>query len=146
MTYSNASQNCIRGTTLASAWISGEMRKTFLSLVAALMASALIAGCGTMQARVGTKPDIQRLNQSLQIGSSTEQDVRSALGLPDGQGRSMLPWQTAPRTVWTYYYEEGVINTSGGNSDDRRLMLFVFLNNNMFDGYMWFSSLSPPPR
>jgi len=57
----------------------------------------------------------------------------------------MLPWQSSPRTVWTYYYEEGVIDLGGATSDDRRIFLFVFLDQGRFDGYLWFSSLKAAP-
>lgn len=117
----------------------------FLTAVLVMVAPVLLTGCGTIQVRAGKKPDISVLQGSLQVGKSTQQDVRAALGDPDGQGRSMLPWQDSPRSVWTYYYEEGVLDLGGGNSDDRRIYLFVYFNGDRFDGYMWFSSLKPSP-
>ena len=124
--------------------------RPFLSRIAKTLACALVAigalaGCGAIQVRAGAKPDVALLQQSLRVGESGEQEVRSALGNPDGRGRSMLPWQSSPRTVWTYYYEEGVIDLGGATSDDRRIFLFVFLDQGRFDGYLWFSSLKAAP-
>lgn len=116
----------------------------FLTMLLVMMvASVLLTGCGAMQVRAGKKPDISVLQKTLQVGKSTQQDVRVALGNPSGQGRSMLPWQGSPRTLWSYYYEEGVIDLGGANSDDRRIFLFLFFDDDRFDGYMWFSSLNP---
>jgi len=112
-------------------------------LVVAMLVSGLLAGCGPMAVRVGKKPDVMSLSNSLHAGQSTQQDVVSALGVPDGRGRSMMPWQTTPRVVWTYYYEEGEVSLGGGDSDDRRIFLFVFFKDDRFDGYLWFSSLKP---
>lgn len=117
-------------------------------LIAALLVlpiSFMLASCGSVQVRAGKKPDVGLLQTALHAGKSGEQDVRAVLGNPDGRGRSMLPWQSSPRTVWTYYYEEGVIDLGGAGSDDRRIFLFVFLDEGRFDGYLWFSSLKPSP-
>jgi hypothetical protein len=61
--------------------------------------------------------------------------VEQTLGLPGGKGQSQLPFQDTMTDLWTYYYEEGTMQ------DDRRTFLFVFLNEGVFDGYMWFGSL-----
>ena len=37
--------------------------------------------------------------------------------------------------MWSYYYEVGTL------SDDRRTFLFVYFDDGVLDGYMWFSSL-----
>ncbi len=117
----------------------------FLITAIIIVASVSLTGCGAIQFRAGTKPDVSILQKSLQVGKSTQDNVRAMLGSPQGQGRSMLPWQSSPRTVWTYYYEEGVLDLSGGNGDDRRIYLFVYFAGDRFDGYMWFSSLKPSP-
>lgn len=122
-----------------------RMIRMFFAATLVVLVSMLLTGCGAMQVRAGKKPDVNVLTKSLEVGKSTQQAVQAALGNPDGRGRSMLPWQSAPRTVWTYYYEEGVIDLGGANSDDRRIFLFVFLDGDRFDGYMWFSSLKAAP-
>lgn len=117
-------------------------------LIAALFVLPILfvlSSCGSVQVRAGKKPDIALLQKTLHVGRAREQDVRAVLGNPDGRGRSMLPWQSSPRTVWTYYYEEGVIDLGGAGSDDRRIFLFVFLDEGRFDGYLWFSSLKTSP-
>lgn len=113
------------------------------SLVA--LVPSVLGGCGVMQIRAGKRPDVSAMQGSLHVGRSTQQQVRALLGDPDGRGRSMLPWQPSPRTVWSYYYEEGVIDLGGENSDDRRIFLYVFFDEDRFDGYLWFSSLKPSP-
>jgi hypothetical protein len=93
-----------------------------------------LTGCN-IAIRAGNKPDIASLETVLVAGKSTKQDVLNTLGQPSGKGREMMPFMPAPRTTWTYYYEEGNLQ------DDRRIFLFVFLSDGIYDGYMWFSSL-----
>lgn len=93
-----------------------------------------ISGCN-IQMRAGRLPNIQALEDSLQPGISTRSDVLMALGEPFGRGKEMLPIGQKPRTLWSYYYEEGSLQ------DDRRIFLFIFLDGDKYDGYMWFSSL-----
>jgi hypothetical protein len=120
------------------------LNMTFLTVLFLLAVSVFLTGCGPMQVRAGKKPDVSVLQKSLQVGKSTQQDVRAVIGEPDGQGRSMFPWQDSPRTLWSYYYEEGVIDMGGSGSDDRRIFLFLFFDGDKYDGYMWFSNLNPP--
>jgi hypothetical protein len=47
----------------------------------------------------------------------------------------MLWNREEPRTMWSYYYEEGDLK------DMRRIFLFVYFDRDKYDGYMWFSSL-----
>lgn len=126
-----------------SGYLRQIMQRALQLSVLGLLVATLLAGCGAIQVRAGAKPDTKAL-QTLQIGNATQQEVLAALGKPNGQGRAMLPWQNSPRTLWSYYYEEGVIDL-GGESDDRRIFLFIFLDGDRFDGYMWFSSLRPSP-
>lgn len=117
------------------------VQRMFPFIAAGFLGVILLSGCGTIQVRAGSKPNVNAL-QALQPGKSTKQEVLAALGKPEGRGRSMLPWQDSPRILWSYYYEEGAMNL-GGKSDDRRIFLFVFFKGDRFDGYMWFSSLKP---
>lgn len=112
-----------------------------VALPVLLLTLTLATGCGTVNVRAGSRPNVTALNAALKPGQSTEQNILDALGPPAGRGRSLMPWQSSPRTVWTYYYEEGHIAMGGGDSDDRRIFLFVFINKDRYDGYMWFSSL-----
>lgn len=67
------------------------------------------------------------------------------MGSPSGQGMIMLPVDSEPREVWSYYYGTG--HMVGGDSGKihanlRRLFLFVYFDEGRYDGYMWFSSLT----
>jgi hypothetical protein len=105
--------------------------------IAALVISLalLLPGCMDIHVRAGSRPNPDVLENTLQIGRSTRSDIVAALGVPFGKGREMLPFVQQPRTLWSYYYEEGDLKES------RRMFLFVFLKEDLYDGYMWFSSL-----
>ena len=109
------------------------MQTSLISL--ALMCSILVGACADIRVRVGSKPDTDVLERSLRVGESTRADVLAALGEPTGKGRAMLPINSKPRTMWSYYYEEGDLK------DARRIFLFVYFDEDRYDGYMWFSSL-----
>jgi hypothetical protein len=109
-------------------------------------AMLLVSGCGDVRLAVGSKPEINALEDVLKIGQSSEADVEAVLGRPSGKGTEMFPigqeqataynYRQKQRTMWTYYYEEGTLF-----KDDRRILLFVFFDGDRYDGYMWFSSL-----
>ncbi|MEE9123908.1 MAG: hypothetical protein V3U14_05340 [candidate division NC10 bacterium] len=101
----------------------------------AVVFSSMAAGCGNIRIRFGKRPDTDVLEKSLRLGESTRADVRTALGQPSGKGRAMLPFDLKPRTMWSYYYEEGDLKEA------RRIFLFVYFDQDRYDGYMWFSSL-----
>ena len=103
--------------------------------LAVLLLSPAVLGCGDIRMRIGNRPNPDLLETVLRVGESTRADVRAALGQPFGTGRSMASIDPAPRTVWSYYYEEGDLK------DARRIFLFVYFNQDRYDGYMWFSSL-----
>jgi hypothetical protein len=101
----------------------------------AVVAFVALLGCGTPVMRFGRHPDVSRLETALQPKVSTRSDVLSVLGEPRNTGGAMLPNHDAPRDMWVYYYEEG------SQVDGRRIFLFVFIFEDSYDGYMWFSSL-----
>lgn len=104
--------------------------------LATLAAALSMTGClSGIQVRTGAPVRVDLLGLDLEISESTAAEVEAALGAPYGIGQSMLPFQDAPRTVWSYYYEEGNLE------DARRIFLFVYLDDGIYDGYMWFSSL-----
>lgn len=109
-------------------------RITVLLLFSALVLALLSEGCMNIQMRIGKRVDPASLTQ-LVVGKSTQSDVVARLGAPTGKGRAMLPIESEPRTLWSYYYEEGDMN------DSRRIFLFIFFKGDVYDGYMWFSSL-----
>ncbi len=93
------------------------------------------AGCGNFRFYVSSPVDVDTLESRLRVKESTCKDVLAVLGEPEGKGREMLPITGAPRTMWSYYYEEGSIQ------DSRRIFLFLYFDGDLLDGYMWFSSL-----
>jgi len=109
-------------------------------LLAALVMSLALPGCMDFQVRAGTRPNIAALEQRLIVGQSSVDDVIAVLGKPNGKGMSSLPSEQASRPMWSYYYEEGSLK------DDRRTFLFVFINRDRYDGYLWFSSLPEPDK
>ena len=118
---------------------------TSFGLLGAMMAfiSIVTNGCVDMKYRVGTRPDPSVLETKLHVGESTSEEVVQALGRPDGKGAAMFTMYSQPSQLWSYYYEEGTMEEA------RRIFLFIFLNDDRYDGYMWFSSLperSTEPR
>lgn len=102
--------------------------------------SLLTTACISARLEMGRRIDPQLLDARLRIGESTQADVLAVLGEPDGRGRGLLPIDAAPKTVWSYYYEEGLVE-SNALKDSRRMFLWVYLDGDRYDGYMWFSSL-----
>jgi hypothetical protein len=90
---------------------------------------------GCVNIAISRKPDVNALEQSLQIGESTRDDVRRVLGEPFGNGQSLYPWDGQVRETWIYYYAQATMNES------HRLVLFVYFDQEKFGGYMWWSSL-----
>lgn len=112
----------------------GRTMRIFARLAFVLLVSGYITGCAEVKVRVGTSIDLPALHE-LQIGESTSDEVLALLGHPYGEGRSYLPFQAEHRDMWSYYYEIGTL------SDDRRTFLFVYFDDEIYDGHMWFSSL-----
>jgi hypothetical protein len=95
--------------------------------------------------RMGRPPNVQVLDSQLQVGTSTAAEVRRLLGEPYARGRSFLPIDPVQRAadVWTYFYNEADLD------DSRQMFLFVYIDQDVFRGYMWFSSLpgiQPTPK
>lgn len=111
---------------------SGRLAQT-LRLLGAIAAAAAIPGCTVI--RVGRLADASALERSLHPGTSDRQEVKRVLGEPYGAAGVMFPGMDRPRDAWVYYYEEASL------SEDRRQFIFVFFNQQKYDGYMWFSSL-----
>ena len=100
--------------------------------------------------RTGSRPNTDILDNSLRLGASTRADVVSALGEPWGKGRAILPTDPKLRTMpmWFYFYREMIAIPGFLSFDFRTMWLFIFFDEDRYDGYMWFSSLpkqSPGP-
>ncbi len=117
-------------------WITWRFVPALQATLVVAFLLLLVAGCGDFRMEVGRRPNLDPLETSLRVGQSSSADVLAALGTPEGKGMAMLPIDAKPRMVWSYYYEEGSMK------DDRRIFLFVFLIEDRYDGYMWFSSLA----
>ncbi len=113
---------------------------TAVWLLALLFGATALGGCGSVRFEMGRAFDPGLIEQSLQTGVSTQADVKRALGEPYGKGRALMPFHESDRTVWTYYFGQGSVDPSSGKMEDRRRYLFVFLDGDRFDGYMWFAS------
>lgn len=108
---------------------------TCILLLFLIFLSLLSNGCMDIHTRIGKRPNPDVLEKNLRIGQSSTSDILAALGEPYGKGREMLPIVQQPRTLWSYYYGEGDLK------DSRQIFLFVFIKQDRYDGYMWFSSL-----
>ncbi len=98
---------------------------------------ALASACSMPVMRFGRMPDLSRLESALTPHVSTRADVLAVLGTPRNSGQAMMPTvHDYPRDLWVYYYEQGNF------SDDRRMFLFIFLDQDRYDGYLLFSSLA----
>lgn len=110
----------------------------FIHLI--LLSLILFSGCGPINFQAGQRFDLESLDSVLIPGVSKAEQIEAELGKPFGKGRALMPFHDEPRTVWTYYFEEGSINLGGGQGRDNRKYLFVYLAEDTFDGYIWFDS------
>ena len=116
------------------------LAKTVLGLY---FMSGVVAGCAPyLQIRVGSRPNLQGIEQRLHVGLSTTDDVLAVLGPPQGKGYAMLPIDPKQRVMWSYAHFRGYMQTRGETRGDMRsLFLFVYFEQDLYTGYMWFSSL-----
>lgn len=100
-----------------------------------ILFSIAMSAC-SIDVRMGRRPDVQVLEKNLRLRESTSVDVLAALGEPFGKGKAMLPvFHSTPKIMWTYYYGEASLK------DARGMYIFVFFDQDRYDGYWWFSSL-----
>ncbi len=113
----------------------GDWTGRIAALICLLILILPAAGCVRARQNTGIPPDTSVLETTIRPGISTRAEVAATLGEPDGKGKTALYGGDAPRTIWSYFYEEGNLRES------RRIYLFVFFNKDCYDGYLWFSSL-----
>lgn len=121
------------------------MRVSLLALL--LSASLPLGGCASVT--YGVAPRTDRLAQ-LTPGQSRSSDVLLALGEPRGRGAAHLSATIPIRNVWFYEFVKsnmGLYETlklsmgqTGSGSVDLK-MLVVFMHGDVYDGYLWFSSV-----
>lgn len=98
----------------------------------------VLAGC---TAKWGWPPKTDRL-ETLQRGVSTKADVLLALGGPRGKGiarnadvRLRQAWgKDDTREIWFYEFAKA------GLTQTNTKILLVFFHNEIYDGYVWYSS------
>lgn len=93
----------------------------------------LVVGCAPT-IKYGSPPRTDRLS-TLKPGISTTEDILQALGEPRGHGMARwIPIDLRPRKIWFYEYTE---------ARDRRVtlkILLVFIQQERYEGHLWFSS------
>ncbi len=77
------------------------------------------------------------LTTVLTRGASTMDEVREALGAPNGSGSALLPTAEGPRKVW--FYEKMKASMFGAAPSVEQHVLMVFFKDDRFDGFLWFS-------
>jgi hypothetical protein len=112
-----------------------------LRAIVAVAAAVALVACGSAQIRAGRPVNPPLLDSALVVGQSTTEDVRRVLGEPEGKGREALPTGQPPRTIWSYFHDATLVELGGSGSDSRRMYVLVFLRDDKYDGYLWFSSL-----
>ena len=112
------------------------------TIILLVLTPLLLCSCATPGPKQTLPPSSPAFNNAaltstLQRGVSTAADVREALGEPNGLGGFLYPTDTDPLTVW--FYEKIMIDTSSGKLDLQQDVLLVFLRENIFDGFLWYS-------
>ena len=108
-----------------------------LCLVAATL---WLEGC--VSVTYGVQAHTDRLAQLIP-GQTRSSDVLLALGEPRGKGAAHLSPEMPLRNVWYYEY----VRASGLTTMSVDLkMLLVFMRGDVYDGYLWFSSVEKVKR
>ncbi len=112
-----------------------DVRKvTVLSRTVMALIAVSLATSGCISLKFGVSPHTERLEQ-LTPGVSTASDVLLGLGEPRGKGAAHLSPDLPARDIWLYEY-----TTAKGDNINLK-MLVVFMNGDVYDGYLWFSSM-----
>lgn len=117
-------------------------RFAFVLLCALIM--TLLIGCAPKRVTTGAFKQLTRIEGEFKRGVSTKEDVRRVLGSPRGGGSAILPPDRRQREVW-FYEDIEVLNVTSPKPgimrmDVRQQILLVFFDEEVFDGYMWFSN------
>jgi len=100
--------------------------------VAPVLLTLVIAGCMTVS--FGVMPQTDRLDK-LVIGESQREDVLLVLGQPRGEGAADVSPEFDKRAIWFYEFVE-----SDGQAVQLKMLLVYFVGD-VYDGYLWFSSV-----
>jgi hypothetical protein len=96
------------------------------------MLLTLLVGCAPI-IKYGSPHEVDRLD-SLNRGITSKADVLKAIGEPRGYGQVYLAPDLEPRKIWFYEYTE-----VQGKKIVIKILL-VFFDEELYDGYLWFSS------
>ena len=107
----------------------------WLALLCLSIGAAACAGTG--QSSTSPQFDYDALETRLERGRSTHADVRDALGEPTGSGSLLWPGDPEPRALW--FYQKMGATTSDGQPDIQQDVLIVFFDDDLFDGFLWYS-------
>jgi hypothetical protein len=108
-------------------------RRVIHYCMALLLVLLMSAGC--VPVNRGVHPRTERLAHFI-IGVSTTAELLSELGEPRGQGMTRFSADQPPRKVWWYEYSQSKDLLRGRVE---RSVLLVFLANDRYDGYLWFT-------
>ncbi len=107
----------------------------------------LLAACAETPQRHASSEvfrDTRILETRLTRGTSTTGDIRRLLGAPTGSGAVFLAnVQHAPQEIWFYQDIELTDMKALKNEIDlkiRQQILIIFVRDQLFDGFMWFSN------
>ncbi len=106
------------------------MKQKFCML---LMLGYAMVTSGCISLKYGVSPNTNALN-SLHVGESSKSEVLLALGEPRGSGKTSSYSDMNPRDIWFYEYVEA------GMSGARIEILLVFMEHDLYDGHLHFSS------
>ena len=110
-----------------------------VGVCAMIFAGLIVVSC---KYTANQRPPIDALEGKLKIGASTQQEVIAMLGQPNGNGGSFLPIDEKSRKTLSYYFEEGTVNSDSGRVaiTANRVFLWVYIDQDRYDGYMWFTT------
>jgi hypothetical protein len=127
-----------------------ELTRRFACLLLVLFplsGSVWVAGCGPTTLTTGIFKEVNRTMMDLERGVSTKSDVQQALGAASGSGSAILPTDPTPREVW--FYEDIEVTDAKAEANQvirvnvRQQILLVFFKKELFDGFLWYSSVMP---
>jgi hypothetical protein len=128
------------------------MKKLTLARILIVFSISIIPFVGCAPAKQTTRIaelNTDALETTLKRGISTASDVQAVLGMPNGTGSLLLPFEKQPRDV--LFYEKIDIDPSTMKRvhgyieiDVRQDVLLIFLKDNYFDGFLWFSDKVKP--
>ena len=93
--------------------------------------------------RLGTLPKTEALD-TLSPSVSTSADVLRVVGQPQGYGVVVHRAGAPTGDVWFYRYQ--IITGGGGESKTKSKILFVFIDRDIYEGYLWYSSITELQR